>query len=84
MTRMDRIKVASISFLGFGLACLVGWVGLDIFHHSSIILRIASMAFFISALSTLVVTVIVLASLFAPGTTEDVGDHVSGWADQLD
>lgn len=42
------------------------------------------MAFFISALITLVVTVIVLASLFAPGTTEDVGDHVSRWADQPD
>jgi hypothetical protein len=42
------------------------------------------MAFFISALITLVVTVIILASLFAPGTTGDVGDHVSRWADQPD
>jgi transposase-like protein len=33
-------------------------VGLDIFHNSSIVLRIASIAFFFSALITLVVTVI--------------------------
>ena len=66
VTGLDRIKVASVSFLGFALACLIGWVGLDIFHNSSIILRLASMAFFISALITLVVAVIILASLFAP------------------
>ena len=28
VTGLDRIKVASISFLGFALACLIGWVGL--------------------------------------------------------
>lgn len=63
MTRVDRIKVAGIGFLGLVLACLAGGVGLDIFHNSSIILQITSIVFFISALITIVVTAIVLASL---------------------
>ena len=46
VTGLDRIKVASVSFLGFALACLIGWVGLDIFHNSSIILRLAEHGLF--------------------------------------
>ena len=48
VTGLDRLlKVATLSFLnGYELFCSIGWVGLDIFHNSSIILRLASMAFF--------------------------------------